>query len=596
MAVATRPGDSRLDPSAASPFSAVWPPNLLFRQDQGQAQLENYSDWYLGDPSQRWIDPARDAFDNAVKALQSELSSDEYQAIWLRGQTSVRDVHIAVTAAMEEYKSKAQDSKVRKWLSNCSSRIMYYGAIFDMFSSHHPEYVSLAWGTMKFLFIAVLNHEELLTEISKTIARIADVLPRTELLSVLYPTPRMQEAVSLVYAKIIEFLLMSVRWYKRGKLASSLYAIGKPFSVGFKPIVEELMERSRRVDELASAASKAEIRDLHVSIRLLNTTVVQLTERIAVQQQQQALHNQSLLSLQDEYKHMFRKGQIDEIRNKLLLDSKGTTSDDSLAYCRSLRNRRRQRMPTQLPSVSLSTLKLWIADPTSSLLLAQGNGVRTSSLDFAADFIDAVLECGYPILWALPSMAPQGWPDGGDDDRGSAGAPEEDARPSISGILRSLISQALALDPHIVGEGSHPITAKHFKTASDIEQWFQLLERCMAAFPRLFVVLDLGFIERAAEHIEAEHKHFRVTEFVESLGEMVRRRGRGGLKVVVISWQLGVATSMDAAELFEDRQIFTDMGRRVERLMRQPKYRAAHRRRNEQFALRLRASFAQPED
>ncbi|EJT75559.1 hypothetical protein GGTG_05492 [Gaeumannomyces tritici R3-111a-1] len=412
---------------------------------------------------------------------------------------------------------------------------MYYGAIFDMFSSHHPEYVSLAWGTMKFLFIAVLNHEELLTEISKTIARIADVLPRTELLSDLYPTPRMQEAVSLVYAK-----------------SSSSYSY------------------------------------------LLD--VVRLTERIAVQQQQQMLHNQSLLAFQGEYKHMLLKGQIDEIRNKLLPDSEGAAPDETLAYCRSLRNRRRQRMPTQLPSMALATLKSWIADPTSSLLLANGNGVRTSSLDFAADFLDAVLECGYPVLWALPSIAPQGQHDSGGDDKGSTGAPKTDARPSSTGILRSLISQAHALDPHIVADGSHPITAKHFKTASGIEQWFQLLERCMAAFPRLFVVLDLGFVELAAEHPETEHEYFRVADFAERLREIVRRRDRGGLKVVVVSWQFAVATSMDATELFEEWQIFTDMGRRVERLMRQPKYRAVYRRKNEQFALRLRASVAQPED
>lgn len=75
----------------------------------------------------RWTDPAKDAFDNAVKFLQSELSMDEYQAIWLREQTSVRDVHKAVTAAMQEYKSKAHNSKIRKWLANCSSRVMYYG-------------------------------------------------------------------------------------------------------------------------------------------------------------------------------------------------------------------------------------------------------------------------------------------------------------------------------------------------------------------------------------------------------------------------------------------------------------------------------------
>lgn len=30
-------------------------------------------------------------------------------------------------------------------------------AIFDVYAQHHPEYVSLAWGTMKFLFIVSLS-------------------------------------------------------------------------------------------------------------------------------------------------------------------------------------------------------------------------------------------------------------------------------------------------------------------------------------------------------------------------------------------------------------------------------------------------------
>ena len=118
-------------------------------------------------------------------------------------------------------------------------------------------------------------------EVSKGIAKIADVLPRTELHSILYPTPRMQEAVSLVYAKIIQFVIKSIEWYKKGKLMHSISAIIKPFSLSFKPIIEEMAELSRRVDELANAASKAEIRDLHITIHGLNQTIVQLTEMVA---------------------------------------------------------------------------------------------------------------------------------------------------------------------------------------------------------------------------------------------------------------------------------------------------------------------------
>jgi hypothetical protein len=88
----------------------------------------------------------------------------------------------------------------------------------------------------------------------------------------------MQEAVSLVYAKILEFSVMAIKWYKKGRLMHSLSSVIKPFSLSFKSIVDEMTELSRRVDELANAAAKAEIRDLHVSVHGLNQRIHQLTE------------------------------------------------------------------------------------------------------------------------------------------------------------------------------------------------------------------------------------------------------------------------------------------------------------------------------
>lgn len=126
-------------------------------------------------------------------------------------------------------------------------------------------------------------------EVSKAVSRIADVLPRTELHSLLYSTPRMQETVAQLYAKILDFSIMAIRFYKKGKLSHSIASIVKPFSLTFKPIIEEIRERSMRVDELASALSKAEIRDLHVKVHGLSQSVAQLTEMVACELQ----HNQS---------------------------------------------------------------------------------------------------------------------------------------------------------------------------------------------------------------------------------------------------------------------------------------------------------------
>src|SRR5271170_1194293 len=111
----------------------------------------------------------------------------------------------------------------------------------------------------------VINHEELITQIAKTLTGIADVLPRTDLLSILYPTERIKEAVAQLYAHVIRFIQFAVRWYKKGKVAHSVASILQPFQISCKSIVEDIAECSRRVDSLASAASKAELRDLHIT-------------------------------------------------------------------------------------------------------------------------------------------------------------------------------------------------------------------------------------------------------------------------------------------------------------------------------------------
>lgn len=68
----------------------------------------------------------------------------------------MQDVIAAVESAKVEYEMKSRKGKIREHLVAFSSRVMYYGSIMDSLSQHHPEYVALAWGTMKFLFVVGL--------------------------------------------------------------------------------------------------------------------------------------------------------------------------------------------------------------------------------------------------------------------------------------------------------------------------------------------------------------------------------------------------------------------------------------------------------
>ena len=111
-----------------------------------------------------------------------------------------------------------------------------------------------------------MNYENLLKAVAKTFSQIADVLPRTELHLRLYTTPRMLSDIAQIYASIIQFVCRATEWYSKNRLQRSLSAIIKPFEIGFKDIVDEIGVYSRRVDEHANAAMKAELRDLHIAM------------------------------------------------------------------------------------------------------------------------------------------------------------------------------------------------------------------------------------------------------------------------------------------------------------------------------------------
>jgi hypothetical protein len=94
----------------------------------------------------------KEAYDEAVQIFSDRLTKEESKRIWLRSNHSMQDVQAIVQDAKEKYVSSKQ-GKAGKWLTKLSSRIMLYSTLLDTFSQHHPEYVSLAWGAFKVVFV-----------------------------------------------------------------------------------------------------------------------------------------------------------------------------------------------------------------------------------------------------------------------------------------------------------------------------------------------------------------------------------------------------------------------------------------------------------
>lgn len=110
--------------------------------------------WELNLSVREPLDAAQTAFEEGVKAFQ-EMTSDTKKKMLAQdvlGSYTMRDVLESVHEAKSHYQCDRARSKTRVYLSAFSHRVMHYGGVLDVMVQHHPEYASLAWGAMKFVF------------------------------------------------------------------------------------------------------------------------------------------------------------------------------------------------------------------------------------------------------------------------------------------------------------------------------------------------------------------------------------------------------------------------------------------------------------
>jgi hypothetical protein len=107
--------------------------------------------------SNRRRDIAHEAYCDAIEYLERELADGGTRQLFSTSST-VEDIHAAVEAIKAKYESKAGKKKGLKWLSRFSGKIMYYSQVLDMLSQHHPEYVALGWGSIKFVLMVGIGY------------------------------------------------------------------------------------------------------------------------------------------------------------------------------------------------------------------------------------------------------------------------------------------------------------------------------------------------------------------------------------------------------------------------------------------------------
>lgn len=78
----------------------------------------------------------------------------------------------------------------------------------------------------------------------------------------------MKDAISRLYAHIILFLQQATKWYNMSPAGRAIFSIIKPFELSYKDTINEITLCSQTVNEVAGMASRAELRDMHITIQM----------------------------------------------------------------------------------------------------------------------------------------------------------------------------------------------------------------------------------------------------------------------------------------------------------------------------------------
>ncbi|CAI6319249.1 unnamed protein product [Periconia digitata] len=418
------------------------------------------------------------------------LYDNEKDQLWTSAQTSIQDIVQAVKIAQDKYSAK-RNTRVWKWLTQLSARISVYGSILDVMVQHHPEYAALVWGTMKFLFIGVENHEESVHQLSKALCRIADCLPRQELKHILYPTIQMQEAVAKLYAHLIQFMVHAMRWYQKSRSRRAIGAILKPFALDFQDQLDEVYGLSKNINEIANTAAQAELRAVHTKVEdvyqelsLARLEIKHLGEALSlgnerslqIMSRSQSLSSQVQLDIHSQ-SAMIRTVQLNQIMSAPFM-SDIPSSGKSLNYCSAIAQRHPQYVI--LPNAVVNDLRGWSEDINLPYLI-----IETPDSAYGKALLLSLLQqiqnAKRPAIWALRF------------------ANFLDRDPCVEDILRILLLHALEVNSDALALQNFPITLASLRAASSQEDWLVLLDRALAGLDEVYIIIDPDLLRFSTE-------------------------------------------------------------------------------------------------
>ncbi|KAK3901236.1 hypothetical protein C8A05DRAFT_16554 [Staphylotrichum tortipilum] len=188
------------------------------------------------------IDHARTAYARAFVAIQKSVRDVDAAGILTRSS----EADLAQTALQVLGAQGGAGEKNKGRAAKFIDILHHYQGVFDVLSQAGDfNYLAVIWGGMKLMLMMAKNKRELLSRITDMLVDIGLTLSRIEVYSRLFPTARMVELVSMLYAAVADFLEeVIVALTQKSPFRKLLSSLVRPFDEKFG----RAMERIRRLE------------------------------------------------------------------------------------------------------------------------------------------------------------------------------------------------------------------------------------------------------------------------------------------------------------------------------------------------------------
>ncbi|KAI0430409.1 hypothetical protein F5Y09DRAFT_307743 [Xylaria sp. FL1042] len=454
----------------------------------------------------RQRDIASEAFQDAIQYLEKGFAGNTAALSWLKTveSTSLDDLLETTRYVEDKYdRSSRNRPGLISWLRGLSTRVMYYGRVLDTLAQHHPEYVSLVWGVVKFVLMGIINHGNLVVQFSQALSMISHVLPITKLSAELYQTDQMKDAVANLYAHILLFLKQVVRWYVVGPAGRALTALFKPYELSYKDTVEQIRLCANAIDDIANIAVKAEVREMNV---FLHEQSERLAERETKLHDMQAKFEVAQVDMSTTVGRILQivtasscqigdiqldlrdmKPRVTDIHFKQMLDvlEPKRSPEDTLRGHQSLIRRSPpwKRRSANMVRV-LQSVTRWITSPTSAVLVLKAQARAQARVkEIATEIIALLRPQATKLVWYLSSISS-----------------DADGTVDTSDLLRSLVFQSMKLASNLVSSNPELFSVEKLSASHNPQEWVELLCWILRRLTESFVIVEAEDVIRNSGH------------------------------------------------------------------------------------------------